>query len=68
VCVIISLSIFLKNLYVLLHLHRFKIYNWYKSEVIGFKGTPLLLGFGSFLIEQVYVRYVINLVSMGALQ
>jgi hypothetical protein len=57
VCAIVVLFIFLKNLYALLHLQRFKTYIWYQSEVIGFKGMPLLLGFSSFLIEQVYLGF-----------
>jgi hypothetical protein len=68
VCVPLLLFLFfLRILYALLHLHRFKTYIWYQSEVIGFKGMPLLLGFNSFLIEQVYLGFVINLVSVGVL-
>jgi hypothetical protein len=65
VCTIVILKFL--DLLVLFSCTRFiKLFIWYQSEVISFKGMPLLLGFSSFCEEQGYLGSVINLCLSGS--
>ena len=49
-------------------LHRFKTYMWYLSMFLASRGHLCCWGFGSILIDQVYLGSMINLGLVGALQ
>jgi hypothetical protein len=51
-------SIFIKNLFVFINFIRFK-YKFHIKVVIGFRGTPLW--------SRIWIGFVVNLVTVGAL-